>query len=125
MAAFASRETCVHAHWRKLLGDAAVVARAIELDGETVGHVESFPYGSGREVGYWIMKTHWGRGVASEALTQFVAVDDLRRPLGALVACHNLGSRRVLEKCGFGQIGAELLTLRGGETVEMLVYELR
>ena len=49
-----------------------------------------------------------------------MSVDDLRRPLGAHVAGHNVGSRRVLEKCGFVQIGAELLTLRGGETVEML-----
>ena len=125
MAAFESREEpAFTAHWLKLLADDAVVARTIELDGETVGHVESFPYGSGREVGYWIMKAHWGRGITSQALAQFLASHELRRPLTALVARHNRGSQRVLEKCGFVQTGDETLTLPDGSAVEMLAFEL-
>ena len=125
MAAFASREEpAFTAHWLKLLADDAVVARTIELDGEAVGHVESFPYRSGREVGYWIMRAYWGRGITSQALAQFLAADELSRPLGAIVARHNRGSRRVLEKCGFVQAGDEILTLPDGETVEMLAFEL-
>jgi RimJ/RimL family protein N-acetyltransferase len=54
-------------------------------------------------VGYWIGREFWGRGVASEALRQFVAEIE-ERPLYAYVAVTNVASARVLEKAGF--IGA-------------------
>jgi Acetyltransferase (GNAT) domain len=41
-----------------------------------------------------------GTGYATAALRAFLDVD-LHRPLHAHVADHNVGSRRVLEKCGF------------------------
>ena len=50
--------------------------------------------------GYWIGREHWGRGVATEALTQFTH-QVTARPLYAHVAVHNAGSIRVLEKCAF------------------------
>ena len=82
MAAVAPRERddCF-AHWRTSLADPTVMARAIDVDGECAGHVVSFLRDGvePREVGYWIARSHWGRGVAT----------------------HNPGSRRVLEKCGF------------------------
>jgi RimJ/RimL family protein N-acetyltransferase len=53
-----------------------------------------------REVGYWVARSHWGRGVATAALAAFLE-EETRRPLIAGVAVHNPGSRRVLEKCGF------------------------
>jgi RimJ/RimL family protein N-acetyltransferase len=89
-------------HWRAALADESTLVRTIEVDGECAGHVVSFLRdGVGeREVGYWIDRAHWGRGVASAALEQFLALES-RRPLIAHVAAHNPGSRRVLEKCGF------------------------
>jgi RimJ/RimL family protein N-acetyltransferase len=50
------------------------------------------------EVGYWIGREYWGKGVATEALSQFLAHAEVRRPLHAAVAKHNVGSIRVLEK---------------------------
>jgi RimJ/RimL family protein N-acetyltransferase len=48
----------------------------------------------------WIGRDHWGNGYATAALRAFLDVEH-RRPLHAHVADHNVGSRRVLEKCGF------------------------
>lgn len=45
-------------------------------------------------------KEHWG-SVATRALAAFLRLVT-ERPLHAHVAQHNVGSRRVLEKCGFG-----------------------
>ncbi|MBP8242640.1 MAG: GNAT family N-acetyltransferase, partial [Thermoflexales bacterium] len=53
-----------------------------------------------REVGYWLGREFWGKGIATRALEAFLAIDTTR-PLHAFVVHHNLGSIRVLEKCGF------------------------
>jgi len=103
MAAVAAREReeCF-AHWREVLADDTVNVRAIDVDGECAGHVVAF-LRDGREppeVGYWIARSHWDRGVATAALAAFLE-EEARRPLVAGVAVHNTGSRRVLEKCGF------------------------
>jgi RimJ/RimL family protein N-acetyltransferase len=53
-----------------------------------------------REVGYWLGREYWGKGIATAALAAYLKVEQ-QRPLHAYVAAHNIGSRRVLEKCGF------------------------
>lgn len=92
-----------HAHWIGVLADPSVVTRGIDVDGELVGHVVSFLHDRRREVGYWIARSHWGRGIATRALGDFLRLET-RRPLHAGVAPHNAGSRRVLEKCGFSVV---------------------
>ena len=64
----------------------------------------------GWEVGYWVEKSCWGRGIATEALTAIV--DWAREELGAdqLTAGYftdNPASSRVLEKAGFEPTGCE------------------
>jgi len=88
-------------HWhRNVLGDPGVEKRTIVADGEVVGHIGCFDRDGKREVGYWIGREHWGRGIATEALSRFL--EEVReRPLHAGVARGNLASLRVLEKCGF------------------------
>src|SRR5262245_57348822 len=109
MAAFPAREReAFMEHWTRILSDPTLVARAIELDGRVVGHLGSFEFEGRQEVGYWIDRAFWGRGVATRALTIFLR-EESRRPLFAGVAPHNAGSIRVLERCGFqrtGEIGA-------------------
>ena len=111
MAAFPPRDRdAFMAHWRKILSDPRCVARTIELDGAVAGNIGSFDLDGRREVGYWIDRAFWGRGVATRALEQFLRQDETRRPLFAGVAPHNVGSMRVLEKCGFertGETGAD------------------
>jgi RimJ/RimL family protein N-acetyltransferase len=101
MAAFASRDReAFTAHWARLLGDETVITKTIVFDGEVAGNVVSFEHAGRREVGYWIGPRFWGRGVATAALSAFLA-HDTTRPLYAGVAEHNTASIRVLEKCGF------------------------
>jgi RimJ/RimL family protein N-acetyltransferase len=59
------------------------------------------------ELGYWITRAHWGRGIATEACRALV---DIARTLGLaqLEGSHfvdNPASGRVLEKLGFAPIG--------------------
>jgi RimJ/RimL family protein N-acetyltransferase len=88
------------AHWTSILADPSTLIRTVLVDGRPAGNVMSFERFGHREVGYWIGREHWGRGVATSALASFVAIDRAR-PLTARVAVQNVGSIRVLEKCGF------------------------
>jgi RimJ/RimL family protein N-acetyltransferase len=89
------------AHWRqKILDELRVEKRTVLLDGEVVGHVVCFDRDGKREVGYWIGRKHWGKGIATEAVSRFLA-GVAERPLYAGVAKGNVASIRVLEKCGF------------------------
>ena len=74
MAAFPPRDRqAFMAHWRtNVLGAPGVVARTVLVDGEVAGNVLSWEQEGEREVGYWIDREHWGRGVATRALTMFL-----------------------------------------------------
>jgi len=101
MAAFPSRDLPAFlAHQAKIQADPAVIARTIVADGEIVGSIGSWDAEGERDVGYWIGRRHWGKGYATAGLRAFLEVER-SRPLVAHVAEHNVGSRRVLEKCGF------------------------
>ena len=101
MAAFSPRERdAFMAHWGSILRDASSVNRTIELDGTVAGYVVLFGFESRREVGYWVGREFWGRGIATRALGAFL--DEVsERPIYAGVAETNVASIRVLEKCGF------------------------
>ena len=102
MVAFNSRDRdAFDKHWAKLLQDPTKLKKAIVIDGQVVGNVSSWTSEEGkREVGYWIDRAWWGRGIATEALSAFLRLEPIR-PLYAGVAKHNAGSIRVLQKCGF------------------------
>lgn len=107
MAAFPSRDRdSFMAHWRKILGDSTLIKQTILFDGAVAGNIGSFEQDGQAQVGYWIGREYWGKGVASAALAAFLAHVQAR-PLYAHVAKHNLGSVRVLEKCGFAICGQE------------------
>lgn len=102
MAAFASRDRAAFdAHWAtNILGNPTAVTRTILCGGQVAGNIGSWSRDGQRFVGYWIGREHWGKGVATRALTAFLRIVT-ERPLHADVAKHNIGSIRVLEKCGF------------------------
>lgn len=95
------------AHWARVLSDDRVVARAILFDGEVVGTVSRFDRDGRAWVGYWIDRAHWGRGIATRALAMLL-VEVGERPLHAQAARENVGSIRVLERCGFRLVGYEM-----------------
>jgi RimJ/RimL family protein N-acetyltransferase len=88
------------AHWAKILADDTSWHRAIVVQDKVVGHMVCFMRDGVREVGYWIGREFWGRGIASAALATFLPIVPIR-PLYANLAKANIGSRRVLEKSGF------------------------
>jgi RimJ/RimL family protein N-acetyltransferase len=102
MAAFPARDRAAFdAHWAKILADETTITKTVLLDGAVAGSFGCWRDDEGRcEVGYWLGRSFWGKGVATAALALFVAGID-ERPLFARVATHNAASIRVLQKCGF------------------------
>jgi RimJ/RimL family protein N-acetyltransferase len=108
--------------WARLRADETVINRVIVVDGEVAGTIGSWGEHDEREVTYWMGRSYWGRGIATCALSPFLAVDP-SRPLHARVAYDNLASLRVLEKCGFRVIAKErgFAEARSGEIEEFLL----
>lgn len=121
MAGFISRDRAAFdAHWADdVLGNPAAVTRTILADGRAAGYIGSWPQDGLRLVGYWIGKEHWGKGVATRALTAFLRLVT-ERPLHAYVVPHNVASIRVLEKCGFSFEREERVEGGGDDVVELL-----
>jgi RimJ/RimL family protein N-acetyltransferase len=110
-------------HWQRIVANDQNLIRVIDVDGEPAGHVLSWPAEGRRYIGYWIAREFWGRGLATAALTEFLG-ELQERPLHALVSTDNVASIRVLEKCGFVEIGPADDKL-ADEGVPGLLYELR
>lgn len=111
MAAFTAKDpsdrALFQAHWARIRQDPAVMARTIvgEND-EVVGNAAVFGPPEEREVTYWIGRQYWGRGAATAALRELLAIAP-ERPLHARAAADNLASIQVLKKCGFEVSGSE------------------
>lgn len=104
MAAFAARaRQPFFAHWAEIRASQAIFVQAVVVNGEVAGNIMSWEQYGQRQVGYWIGRRHWGRGVATTALALFLC-RMTSRPVHAYVAVHNAGSIRVLEKCGFQRV---------------------
>ncbi len=107
MAGFPARTwDAFTSHWARILDDVTTVNQTVLVDGRVAGSLASFLQDGEREVGYWLGREFWGRGIATQALAAFLSHEQ-RRPLFAHVARHNVASRRVLEKCGFMLIAEE------------------
>jgi RimJ/RimL family protein N-acetyltransferase len=124
MAAFPSRERePFFEHWHRTMADDACIQRTIVSDGKVVGNMLSWERDGKRLVGYWLGREFWGRGLATRALAEFVEELSVR-PLYAEVATTNVGSIRVLEKCGFTRVGTEIEQTEDFGELELIVMEL-
>ncbi len=126
MAAFPSRDReAFMTHWAKIMANAGVVLRTILFHGQVAGNIVSFEMDGEREIGYWVGREFWGKGIASESLKQFLG-QEMRRPLFAHVVKHNVASQKVLEKCGFEIVGSDKWSPNAdGEEVEELILILK
>ena len=108
MAAFPTRAPDVfYAHWATIRADPMNYTRTIVADDEVVGDIVSWLDHGSRQVGYWIGRDHWGKGFATAALR--LLLDEIKdRPVTAHVVPDNIGSQRVVEKCGFVRVGQEV-----------------
>jgi RimJ/RimL family protein N-acetyltransferase len=111
-------------HWGKILQDATVISKAVLFDGKLAGNVVSFEKSGARLIGYWFGKEFWGKGIASDAVSQFLK-HETTRPLYARVARHNIASFRVLEKCGFKVDGENTFKTSQGDEIREFVLILR
>jgi RimJ/RimL family protein N-acetyltransferase len=119
MAIFPARDReAFYAHWRRILADDSLIKKTIVDKAEVVGNVVSWQEDGRRLVGYWVGREFWGKGLATRAVRE-LAEEVTERPLHAWVATSNIGSIRVLEKCGFVRVGSRT------EDVEELLFELR
>lgn len=128
MAAFVGKEPRnraeFDAHWAKILSAPENVNRTIVVDGKVAGHIAFFPSYGRMETTYWLGREFWGRGVATQALHQMLALV-ATRPLYASAAADNIGSVRVLQKCGYRVIGTNKGFAPGrGEEIEETVLRL-
>lgn len=127
MAAFTRKDPADRdafmAHWTKILQDEAITIQTILFKGSVAGSVLSYvDEDEHLEVSYWIGKPYWGKGIATRALSAFLEHSKVR-PLYARAAKDNIGSLRVLEKCGFTRIseGRGFSEARGEEVEEFLL----
>ena len=126
MAAFPSRDRdAFMAHWARIMSketnETGILNTILLADGTVAGNVVYWEAAGEPNIAYWLGKTHWGKGIASAALAQFLTKIEAR-PVYAHVAKHNFASIRVLQKCGF-QLAQEDMCV--GDDGEELVMELR
>jgi RimJ/RimL family protein N-acetyltransferase len=131
MAAFTvadpSDREAFDAKWQRILASEETTTRTIVVDDEVAGSVSKYrdPDLPGPEVTYWLGREFWGKGVATLALAGFVEVVK-ERPLYGRCAADNVGSRRVLEKCGFVFVSEDKgFSNARGEEIAEVVLELR
>jgi len=125
MALFPARDRdAFYEHWRRILSDDSLTKKTIVHDEQVAGNVLCWQQDGRRLVGYWVGREFWGKGLATHALAELVE-QMTARPLNAWVATSNLGSIRVLEKCGFVEVGRRAeLDEKLGEPVAWLLFEL-
>jgi RimJ/RimL family protein N-acetyltransferase len=110
------------AHWAKIMADESVTIRTILYKDRTAGYILCHDWFGEPEVSYWIGKQFWGKGIATQALREFLNLLPTR-PLYARAAKDNAASIRVLDKCGF-RIHDEdrgYASARGGEIEEYIL----
>lgn len=86
----------------------------LHVTGEVIGGIglnlkeEKF-YRHQAEIGYWVAKKYWNKGIITDAIKTFSNLAFNLYPflekLTALVFIHNIGSQKVLEKNGFKEEG--------------------
>ncbi len=128
MAAFVGKEprnrVAFDAHWKKILASPQNMNRTIVADGQVAGHVACFPLEGNMEVTYWIGREFWGKGFATQALTKMLQLVG-HRPIYGRTAADNIGSIRVLQKCGFKIIDKDKGFAHGrGEEIEEYILRL-
>jgi RimJ/RimL family protein N-acetyltransferase len=125
LGAIRSDRVVFDAHWKKIMESSQNFTRTIVAEGQVAGYIACYRNGEDREVTYWLGREFWGRGLATQALQQLLQRVTVR-PILARAAADNLGSIRVLEKCGFKITGKDkgFALGRGGEETEECLLRL-
>ena len=108
--------------WDRIRSDDSIINKTIIYGDEVAGHIGAFNRFGVREITYWLGREFWGKGIATEALMLFLD-HETTRPIYGRVAKDNIGSMRVLQKCGFEIVGEDkaYAAARGAETEEYVL----
>jgi RimJ/RimL family protein N-acetyltransferase len=109
--------------WDRILSTPPIEARVIvegdPATGAIVGSINCFQRDGMDHIGYWIDKPHWGRGIATRALSLMIS-EIPRRPIHATAARSNAASIHILQRCGFRLTGYH----QGEETDRYIAREV-
>lgn len=99
---------------------------AVCVGGEVVGNIGAVDRGPEIELGYYIGRAHWNRGIATRALA---LVLEKLRPLGKPVSAHvfafNPASAKVLRNNGFNKrSGYQMEPSFQGPQAPIFIYDL-
>ena len=110
--------------YTKHLNDPTINMQTILVDETIAGSIAKFVMEGDTEITYWLDRNFWGKGIATTALKNFLTIENIR-PMFGRVAFDNIGSQKVLEKCGFIKIGTDkgFANARQTEIVEF-IYRL-
>jgi RimJ/RimL family protein N-acetyltransferase len=110
--------------YTKHLNDPTINMQTILVDEAIAGSIAKFEMEGDTEITYWIDKNYWGKGIATTALKNLLTIE-CTRPIFGRVAFDNLGSQKVLEKCGFIRIGEDKGFANARQTeIEEFIYKL-
>ena len=128
LAAFTAKDrtdkTAYLQKYTKIVNDPTKNMQTIIVGDIIAGSVSKFELEGKAEITYWIDKKFWGKGVATKALKELLQ-NEPARPIFGRVAFDNLGSQKVLEKCGFKKIGTDKGFANARQTeIEEYIYKL-
>ena len=113
--------------------DSPEIIRAIIVDGEfsgTIGiHPQSDVFRKNAELGYWLARQYWGKGIMTKAVSRMVDFGFSNLNIDRIFARtfgRNIPSRKVLEKAGF-ILEAEFKSTiyKNGRYEDELIYTVR
>ena len=125
LAAFTSKDPYDKDYYmerqKRFLKDKTINAQTIFYDDEIAGSIAKFEIDGEPELTYWIGRNYWNQGIATFALQEFLKTEAVR-PIMGRTAFDNIGSQRVMEKCGFKKTGSDkgFANARGKETEEFI-----
>jgi ribosomal-protein-alanine N-acetyltransferase len=105
---------------------------ALCLNNEAIGGIGVHPqqdiHEKCAELGYWLAEPFWGKGIASKAVLKMIDFAFLNFDIVRLYArpfSSNIGSQKVLEKCGF-KLEARLKKsiFKNGVYMDELIYSI-
>lgn len=110
--------------WTRIVERLDINMQTIWIDHKVVGSIIKFVMEGDAEISYWLDRQYWGKGIATQALNDFLKMENTR-PLFGRVAFDNYGSQKVLEKCGFQRVRTEIGFANAREKeIEEFVFQL-
>lgn len=113
--------------WAITLKETGAIVGTIAFYTKERSNIEISPHDA--EVGYWIAREYWNRGICTEAVRLMIEVLRERnyRTIWADHFVDNPASGKVLEKCGFEDTGElnKCSHLLGGDCNKVKIYKLK